>query len=664
MEDCLAVLSARGLVTGSRLLCAGVPASSLTYNSKEACDHTLFICKGARFSPAYLEEAARRGAVCYVSEQPYETSGEMSYILVGDIRKAMSALAAFFYQNAYEAFQLTGITGTKGKSTTAYFVKSILDEYAKGNHQPETAILSSIDTYDGVIRQGSVLTTPEAIDLHRHFDHAARTGLPYFTMEVSSQALKYDRVSDVRFDVGCFLNFGEDHISPLEHPDIEDYLQAKLKLFGQCQTACVNLGTDQRERVLAAAAEAPRLLTFGTYPQADIYGYGTVTDGAVTRFKVRCDRFDRAFAITMPGLFNVENALAAIAIGYALDIPERYMYLGLVKARASGRMEVYSSSDDRVIAIVDYAHNRISFEKLFQYVRQEYPDRDIVSVFGCPGAKARQRRRDLGEIAGRYSTRILLTEEDPGTESVLDISREVQSHIGDCPSRIIEDRGQAIEAAVMGAKRDSVILILGKGDEDYQKRASGQTPCVTDVEHTRASLKAYDIAHKLDLGEQIDIFLRLLPQLQVCRGQTMVIRASGAAIADVALEEALRGNIALLRMVGADVHSVETDANAFSAARALRADRLIFLDDAEGLLLDKRNPKTLLRRADADWVAELLDNGFAGDERLPNLRECVDAVRNGVKSIVLLDGRARHALLLGCLSEKAQGTGLFLCGQR
>ena len=163
------------------------------------------------------------------------------YIIVSDIRKAMILIADLYYNKVWENLTVIGITGTKGKSTTTYFLKYIIDEYMKDIGRPESAVISGIDNYDGIIKEESHLTTPEAMDLYKHFDNAVSSGIKFLSMEVSSQALKYDRVSEIVFDVGCFLNIGEDHISDIEHPDFEDYLAAKMKLFDKCRCACINM---------------------------------------------------------------------------------------------------------------------------------------------------------------------------------------------------------------------------------------------------------------------------------------------------------------------------------------------------------------------------------------------------------------------------------------
>ena len=457
--------------------------TGLTYNSKDAAPGTLFICKGAAFKPEYLADAATRGAVAYVSHEIYPEV-QLPVILVSDIRRAMPYLAAKYFERAAEHFRLTGITGTKGKSTTAYYLKTILDDWLKAEGAKESGIISSIDTYDGKEFYESHITTPESVELMQHFHNAWDAGISYVTMEVSSQALKYDRVDEVRFDVGVFMNISEDHISPVEHYSFGDYFTSKLAIFRQTKTAVICTDSDFFEEVREAAGEAERVLTFGTAEGSDIYGYDIRKEGGEIHFKVRCDRFDEEFVLTMPGLFNVQNALAAIAVSYVYEVPLEYMLSGLRKARSKGRMECYTAKDGKLVAIVDYAHNKLSFEKLLESTKTEYPGYDIFTVFGCPGKKALLRRKDLGTISGRESKKVYLTAEDPGEEPVDEISRDIAQYVA-CPYEMIEDRGEAIAKAVADAEGPTVILITGKGEETRQKYGREYIDCPSDAEYVQ-----------------------------------------------------------------------------------------------------------------------------------------------------------------------------------
>lgn len=464
----------------------------LSYDSKDMQPGGLFICKGAHFLPLYLHEAIDRGAFCYISEAEYDLPRkDVGVILVTDIRKAMALLANRFYNEAWKQLTLIGITGTKGKSTVTYYVRYILDHYLSACGKPPSAILSGIDVDDGVIAEESHLTTPEAVMLHRHFRNAVDSGREYLEMEVSSQALKYDRTAGVLFDVGCYLNVGEDHISPIEHCDFDDYFESKLRLFAQCRTACINIDADHVQEVCDSVDPSGKIITFGTSEKADIYGHRIVSREDGIDFEVRTPTFVRRFKLGMTGLFNVENALAAIAICYALDIPTDSMYHGLAAARVPGRMELFAGKQSGALVIVDYAHNRMSFDRLFSSTIKEYPNRHIIAVFGCPGKKALARRQELAEIAGRYSAKIYITEEDAGEEDVMAISREIAGHLKKigCAYEIEPNRGEAIRKAIEEADGNTVILLTGKGRETRQKRGVEYIDCPSDVEYVLEYLK-------------------------------------------------------------------------------------------------------------------------------------------------------------------------------
>ena len=462
-QDYLNTLTDAGLVTDSNLYGhAADSVQGLTYNSKEAASGTLFVCKGAAFRPEYLADAVSHGATLYVSEQKFDLNTEVPYILVSDVRKAMPYLGKLFYNDPSKDLNLIGVGGTKGKSTTAYYVKAIVDDYMASLGKKESAVISSIDVYDGITKVESHITTPENIELMQHFRNAVDSGIDFLEMEVSSQALKYGRVEQIMFDAAIFLNISEDHISPIEHPDFEDYFSSKLKMFAQTKNALINTNSDYFERVAEAAKAAPNVITFGTNEGSDIYGYDIEKVDHEIHYRVKCDRFDETFALTMPGLFNVENALAAIAAAYVFNIPVEFMKSGLYRARSSGRMETYMSADKNIIAVVDYAHNKLSFDKLFSSTRKEY-----------------------------------LVAEDPGAEPVEQISKDIAQYVEaqHCPYEMIEDRGEAIHKAIMEAEGKTILLITGKGNETRQKYGTEYLDCPSDVEYTKKYLAEYDAAH-------------------------------------------------------------------------------------------------------------------------------------------------------------------------
>ena len=453
--------------------------SHLSYSSADVTPDTFFICKGATFKEEYLRDAIAKGAGVYLA-QSLDEGVDCPHILVSDIRKAMSLVSIAFYQKAYRNFRVVGLTGTKGKTTTTYFMKNILDAFCRRNPQlcaaQKSAVLSTVEVDTGIEHHEAHLTTPESPDLQRYFAQTRDSGLPFLTMEVSSQAYKLSRVYGMDFDIGMFLNIGEDHIGPLEHTDFEDYFSCKLQLMEHCRTAIINREMDHAQRVLEhARAHAQRVLTFGKLETADLddddcwilrdiqkeeQGFTFTTSHGLEQDSWR---------IRMAGRFNVENALAAILAAKALGVDDQSIREGLLQNEVQGRMNLFEK--DGVTVLVDYAHNFLSFQKLYESLKADYPGQRIVVVVGCPGGKAQLRRRDIGTLSGQNADYLYLTAEDPQFEDVRSICEEIASFVKPygTPYEIIEDRAQAVEKAITTAQKGDVIVLAAKGEEVYQK---------------------------------------------------------------------------------------------------------------------------------------------------------------------------------------------------
>ena len=646
LNDYVALLEERGLLAAP--VPAGLDRSAtielVSYDSREVVPGTLFICKGAHFKAEFLKMARDKGAVAYVSECPYPEAG-LPCVQVSDMRLTIAPLADLFYDHPSGRLTVIALTGTKGKSTAAYYLKYILDEYQREREGKPCGILSTIITDDGVERFESHITTPEPLELQRHLAHAVQAGLDFVVMEASSQALKYHRTLCTDFAAAAFLNIGLDHISPVEHPDFEDYFASKLRIFKQGAVNCVNLDCDHASRVLEAARAAGKpVITFSQRDEkADVYASQVRKRGGDILFRVRGRELNREFRLTMPGLFNVENALAAIAVCQGLNIPQRCVYAGLEKARVPGRMEVYSNADDTITAIVDFAHNRMSFENLCRSARAEYPGRRVVSVFGSVGSKAQDRRQDLGEIGGRYSDLVIVTEDDSEGEETLDICREIASFVEkqSCPCKIEPNRGEAIRQAVLSCREPTVLLIAGKGDETYQKRGNEYVETPTDAEYVQSFLSEYDMIHGLDGTEKVRGLLAALPLLERYAGKQMEVRCAAVARSDVFQD------VSALRAVGVQVRVRE----GCCCEPAEPSDCLVLLaPDWKG--------ETSLDRMDLKRAEELLETGEIADCLRPLFRAGFQAVQAGTKEAAVLDGGKEHALLLYCLEQQTPGLSI------
>lgn len=468
-----------------------VPITGADCDSRVAGAGHLFVCKGAAFKPAYLTTAVEAGAVAYLCDEALApTLGvacpQTPALVVSDLRRAMALVSAVAWGQPDRDLTVLGITGTKGKSTVAYMLRAILDA---GEPSSGCGILGSIDTYDGVESFESVNTTPEPPDLWRHLANTRNSGLPSMVMEVSSQALKYDRVTGLGIDVACFLNIGRDHISAVEHPDFEDYFESKLRIFDQARVAVVNLDADHVDQVLERAARCERVVRFSASVQAEARGADVWASdirpqrGGIS-FVAHTPRGEQELLVSMPGLFNVDNALAAIAMCEVLGIDPALVRAGLAKVRVPGRMELIETDDPRVCALVDYAHNKLSYQRFFSSVAQEFAGRQIIALFGAPGDKAHERRRELPQEAARWADLIIYTEEDPAHERTEDICAEMAAHTPAGQAyEIICDRPAAIARAVeaaFAAPEGAVVCLLAKGDETRQHEGDRFVPCEPD----------------------------------------------------------------------------------------------------------------------------------------------------------------------------------------
>lgn len=465
----------------------------LTYNSKEVIEKTLYVCKGAHFKAEYLDEALAKGALAYVSETAYRT--DAACLLVFDVRKAMAVLANLFYEEPWRAFRLTGITGTKGKSTVVHYLKAILDEELSSLKEKSSGLVSSIRIVDGMLDEEAHLTTPESLVLMKHLANAREANLQYVTMEVSSQALRYERVAGIMFDIGVFINISEDHISPEEHSDYQDYFDAKLSIFRQSKHAIYNKDMAEAEVVSEAARSSKTQACFSTLDDtADYFASKIIKQDLGFSFTVKLRGQEEAFSLPAPGSFNIENALAALAVADYYGISVASMKKGLADVHVDGRMEYFASQNRQLAILVDYAHNKLSFERIFESIKTEYPDFSICTIFGCGGGKALPRRAQLGKAAARMTERIILTSEDPGYEDPADIAEDIGQHIRaeGKTYEYLENRGDAIAHAINTSSEKTIILVLGKGGERYQKIGADWVAGPSDLDYAAQLIAEYD----------------------------------------------------------------------------------------------------------------------------------------------------------------------------
>lgn len=431
---------------------SGVQFDALSYDSRTVSPSTLFFAKGASFKREFLEKAIEDGLAFYVSEMDYEL--DIPVILVNDVKQAMSLIAMEFYDHPEQKLKLLAFTGTKGKTTAAYFAYSILSQ----SHRP--AMLSTMNTtLDGVHFFKSALTTPESLDLFAMMAKAVENGRTHLVMEVSSQAYLVKRVYGLTFDVGVFLNISPDHIGPIEHPTFEDYFYHKRLLMDNSRAVIVNSGMEHFEAV------REQVIT------KDHDFYGSASDNTI----LESHGFDFAvsgklaghYDIQLIGRFNQENALAAGLACLRLGASLEDIRTGIAQTSVPGRMEVLTQKNGAKV-FVDYAHNGDSVKKLIDVVL-EHQKGKVILILGATGNKGESRRKDFGLLLNHYpQIDVLLTADDPNREDPVAIATEIQSYMTR-PSQIEVDREKAIQLAMSMTKNNQdAVIIAGKGADAYQ----------------------------------------------------------------------------------------------------------------------------------------------------------------------------------------------------
>ena len=431
---------------------SGVSFNQISYDSRKVNSETLFFVKGANFKKEFLEQAIEQGLQWYVAEHDFEVS--IPAIIVTDIKQAMSLLAMEFYGHPERQLKLLAFTGTKGKTTSAYYAYKILDQ----SHRP--AMLSTMNTtLDGKTFFKSTLTTPESIDLFEMMAQAVANDRTHLIMEVSSQAYLVKRVYGLTFDVGVFLNISPDHIGPIEHPTFEDYFYHKRLLMENSRAVVVNSDMDHFKILAEQVAEQDH----------DFYGSQStnqVHNSKAFSFSVT-GKLAGDYDTQLIGHFNQENAVAAglacLRLGASLEDIKK----GIAKTRVPGRMEVLTQKNGAKV-FIDYAHNGDSLKKLLSVV-ETHQTGTISLVLGSTGNKGESRRKDFGLLLEDHpEIQVFLTADDPNYEDPLAIAEEISSFITR-PVEKIADREQAIQLAMATtSKPEDAVIIAGKGADCYQ----------------------------------------------------------------------------------------------------------------------------------------------------------------------------------------------------
>lgn len=460
-------------------LCKGFPyqcvqgditreVSGFTSDSRKVEKDTLFICiKGANFDGHdAINEVIEKGAKAIVVEKEVEVSDpEVAVFQVEDSRYAMAFIAANYYGNPADQLKVIGITGTKGKTTTTYLVKSILEH---AGHK--VGLIGTIEAIIGDEHIPANNTTPESTLIQEYFRKMVDAGCDTVVMEVSSQGLMMHRTQGFTFEMGIFTNIEPDHIGPNEHKDFADYMQCKGRLFKQCKVGIVN-GDDPHYQDVTA----------GHTCKLETYGFGEKNDLRATdiRFVKDAGILGMSFAvqgvidmkshINTPGRFSVYNALCAIAICRHFGVPEDKINEALLQAKVKGRIEMVKVSDEFTL-MIDYAHNAMALESLLSTLQEYHPNR-LVCLFGCGGNRSKLRRYEMGEVSGKMADLTIITSDNPRFEKPQDIIEDIKTGMAKTNGKYVEicDRKEAIAYAISHAQPGDIIVLAGKGHEDYQE---------------------------------------------------------------------------------------------------------------------------------------------------------------------------------------------------
>ena len=444
-----------------------VNVNELVYNTKKVTKESMFVCiKGAAFdSHDAAADAAKSGAIVIVAERPVEVPEGICVVLVKDTRYALALISAAYFDYPVRKLKVIGITGTKGKTTTTFMIRSILEHAGI-----RTGLIGTIETIIGDRHIPASNTTPESYTIQAYFAAMVEAGCQVAVMEVSSQGLKLHRTAGILFDIGIFTNLAPDHIGPNEHESFEEYLECKSRLFRQCRVGFVNADDEHCGQILE-----------GHTCQVETYGFSEKADLRASDVKlVSRPGFlgvayhvsglaDFDVEIDMPGRFSVYNSLVAIAVCRHFDISREDVLEALETAQTKGRIEKIKVSDDFTL-MIDYAHNAMSLESLLTTLKEYHPKR-LVCLFGCGGNRSRMRRFEMGEVSGRLADLTVITSDNPRFEEPQAIIDDIRTGIEKTDGKYIEiiDRKEAIRYVIEHGQPGDVIVLAGKGHEDYQE---------------------------------------------------------------------------------------------------------------------------------------------------------------------------------------------------
>lgn len=446
-----------------------IDINKIEYNSQKIEQNDIFVAiKGYKEDGNdYIKEAVEKGAVCIVTEDNLDASKlpNITIVRVQNSRIALSLIASKYYDFPARKLKLIGITGTKGKTTTAYMIRDILNASGK-----KTGMIGTIyNTYGNVCIEAS-RTSPESLDLQKLLKDMVDAQMEYVVMEVSSHSLVLDRVYGLHFAIGIFTNLSQEHLD--FHGTMDNYLLAKSKLFEMCDFALVN-GDDIHTPRLKKMIRC-KTATFGLDNAVNITASDVRINNNNVEFKMYVNKMLETIVINIPGRFTVYNALAAIGTCSLLGAQMDAILLALSNIKVPGRSEIIDVQKTFTV-MVDYAHNPSSLEAILSSIKKYVKGR-IICVFGCGGNRDKEKRPMMGEISGRLADFTVITTDNPRDEAPSVIMKEIEDGVKKTKGlyKIIENRKDAIAFAMRIAWKNDLVLIAGKGHETYQELKNGK----------------------------------------------------------------------------------------------------------------------------------------------------------------------------------------------
>ncbi len=438
-------------------------------DSRKAVKDGLFICISGYKSDGhkFIGEVAEKGAAAFIIEKriSLRDAKDATVIRVKDTRYAQAYISAAYFGYPAKELRIIGITGTQGKTTTAYLTRSILEKAGI-----KTGLIGTVEVIIGDEHIPAANTTPDSFVLHGYFRRMLDQGIEAVVMEAASQGFKLKRTEGIQFETGVFTNLEPDHIGPAEHASFEEYLECKSMLFRQCKTGVVNVDDDHTLKVIKG--RTCELVTYGFNKEADFYAENEkliIVPGKLgTEFDLG-GKLNMHISIPNPGRFSIYNALAAIAAAETFGVDPEVLKEGLADATAKGRIEIVKTPYDFTL-LIDYAHNALSLESLLKTLREYNPAR-LICLFGCGGNRSRERRFSMGEVSGRLADLTVITSDNPRDENPQDIIDDIRTGIRRTNGKFVEiiDRKDAIRYCLKNGRRGDIIVLAGKGHEDYQE---------------------------------------------------------------------------------------------------------------------------------------------------------------------------------------------------